>query len=205
MFLSTFTYLSYRLAVPYFASCISEADFEAQLPLVLPDDYVSLPFPGVYEAVAPVHYHRVMAQIARTYYRFRIALRARVLAIEDVVKEADRQLANIIDKLPPHLQPDSPEHSQNAVRDENCPWIAWQRWDLCLVLLYYRLNINRTLQKEWLASPDSLSGPRSICISSAKSIVWITQQSILPIAKRRQWYYFSESPSIISINLLISP
>lgn len=172
------------MAVPNSIPSISESDCCVPLPSVDLYDDSNAATDETEEAIAPIQYHKVMAQIALTFNRFKTNFRSRRLPAQQVVLDADRQLADLIDTMPSHLQPDGPP---NPERDRSYPWIAWQRWDLSLVFLYYRLHINRTLQKHWLASPETLSGPRSICLGSAKGIIWVTQQSLQPIAKRRQW------------------
>ena len=173
----------FRIAIPSCIPSISEDNCHVPLPSVNLIDDINAAVSGE-EVIAPIQYHKVMAQIAITFHRFSRRLRSRNLPAEQVVQDADAELANLIDTMPSHLQPDGVHDTQ---RDEMYPWIAWQRWDLSLVFLYHRLYINRTLQKHWLATPQTLSGPRSICLSSASGIVWVTQQSLQPIEKRRQW------------------
>ena len=172
------------MALPSYIPCISEVDCCVPLPEVDSSDEQNLADLETGEIIAPIQYHRVMAQISITIHRFRMNLRYRRMPPQQVVLQADAQLAELIDTMPSHLQPDAPHDLR---REEMHPWIAWQKWDLSLVFLYYRLHINRTLQRCWLSAPEILSGPRSICVSSAKGIVWVTQHSNQPIAKRRQW------------------
>lgn len=129
-----------------------------------------------------------MAQIASTYCRFRAALRARTNSVVELVREADERLADVINKLPLHLQPEQAQTPGDAIGDMLHPWIPWQRWNLGLVLLYYRLHINRTLQNQWLVSPDTLRGPKAVCLGCAKAIIHNTKLATQPLNKRRQWY-----------------
>ncbi|EXJ82983.1 hypothetical protein A1O3_06800 [Capronia epimyces CBS 606.96] len=109
------------------------------------------------------------------------------MPLTEIVRDADNRFADIIDGLPPHLQPDEVKTDETRARDALYPWIPWQQVNLTLVLLNFRLAINRCLQHEWLADPTNLSGPRAICLSSAKGIIWISQHWAAPIARRRQW------------------
>jgi hypothetical protein len=135
----------------------------------------------------PVQYHVVMIRISATFNRLRRLLQTGK-SLTQAVQDVDNRFADIIDGLPAHLQPDEIQDEDTRERDRHCPWIRWQHADLRLVLLYNRLTINRMLQQEWLTSPTHLSGPRSICLSSAYGIQSITQHWDLPMARRRQWW-----------------
>lgn len=135
----------------------------------------------------PVHYHIFMIRVSAVYHRFRRRLRIGDTPSEDVVRDADNELAQTIADLPSHLQPDEPQSHYTKERDRCYPWVPWQRVYLTLVLLYHRMVINRTLQTRWLIDPDRYSGPRAICLRSAEGILWIEREWTMPIAKRRQW------------------
>lgn len=107
--------------------------------------------------------------------------------VVEIVQDADNKLAEIISNLPGHLQPDQPQDDYTNRRDTTYPWIAWQRVYLTLVLLYYRMVINRTLQSSWLIDQDKYGGPRAICLSSARGILLIQREWTIPLTKRRQW------------------
>lgn len=134
----------------------------------------------------PVQYHIVMIRISIAVQRFRQMLNAGWPLVH-AVQETDNNLANIIEELPPHLQPDEVQDQFTRDRDNHCPWIRWQHADLRLVLLYHRLAINHLLQSHWIDSPGSLGGPRSICLSSALGILAVTRNWDEPMARRRQW------------------
>ena len=137
---------------------------------------------------APINYHTSMARIASVYYRFRSSLQSSTRSVVDLVRDADTQLAEVINELPRHLQPVSEQTSEEALGDVLHPWIPWQRWNITLVLLYHRLHINRTLQHEWLESTELHRGPRSVCLTSAQAIIHNTKLSTQPLNKRRNWY-----------------
>ena len=136
---------------------------------------------------SPVDYHIFMVMVSSVYHKFRRRLRAAERPVIDLVRDADNQLAQIIASLPSHLQPDEPQSNYIKRRDKTYPWIPWQRVYLTLVLLYHRMVINRTLQSSWLVDQDSYSGPRAVCLSSAKGILLIQRDWTIPLAKRRQW------------------
>lgn len=129
-----------------------------------------------------------MISVSSVYQRFRRLLRSLDRPLVDLVRDTDNQLAEIISNLPAHLQPDEPADDYTKQRDETYPWVPWQRVYLTLVLLYYRMVINRTLQSSWLADEGKYGGPRAICLSSARGILLIQSKWKIPMAKRRQWY-----------------
>jgi hypothetical protein len=133
-------------------------------------------------------------------------LRRSTTLLVDLVREADCNLADIINTLPRHLQPVSEQTSAEERGDILHPWIPWQRWNITLVLLYYRLHINRTLQHEWLASPGSHRGPKAVCLHSAKAIIDNTKLCTQPMNKRRNWYVYSlsQQPSVMDAVLYLS-
>lgn len=175
------------MQIPFHLPCVTENDFDAPLPSVQADMEHKTTSIHPAEAVVPVQYHIIMARIAITHHRFHVELRAKRKPLINIVRDADDRLAGIINTLPAHLQPDEMKTDQTEQRDERNPWIAWQRYDLTLVLLYFRLLIHHTLQGAWLASPDEFSGPRAICLNSAKGIIWLSRQWDQPVARRRQW------------------
>jgi hypothetical protein len=137
---------------------------------------------------SPVDYHIFMVRVSSVHYMFRRALHSLESPVADIVRDADDRLAQVIGKLPSHLQPDEPQTSYTKRRDRIYPWVPWQRVYLTLVLLYHRMVINRTLQSSWLVDRDKHGGPRAICLSSAKEILSIQREWTTPLAKRRQWY-----------------
>jgi hypothetical protein len=186
------------MPIPFHNPCISEDDFEVPLPVPLDEEeLVSWETSQLPDTAYPVYYHIALAKIATVYYRFRKTLQTQTDETINIVRTADKQLADIISGLPTHLQPDEPRTRWTDIRDTERPWISWQKWDLTLVLLYYRLAINRTLQREWHVSPEKLSGQRAICLDSARSILWISRNWDYPVAQRKQWYDFFEEFNII--------
>jgi hypothetical protein len=164
--------------------CINEQDFDVPMPSLVPE--AAMPAQSNRWRCYPVQYHIVMIRISAAMQRFRQLLR-RGQPLAEAVQDVDYQFATIIEELPSHLQPDEVQDESTRERDACYPWIRWQHADLRLVLLYHRLAVNRVLQTQWVGSPESLSGPRSICLSSALGIQAVTRCWDLPMSRRRQW------------------
>ncbi|UQC81504.1 uncharacterized protein CLUP02_06990 [Colletotrichum lupini] len=165
------------LAVPYYVPQVDEGDFNVPLPWAESD----------HEGPHPVLYHIFMARTSTVYHRFRSALREGTRSVAEVVRLADDELAEVINTLPNHLQPDSGKPEEMQELELTHPWIKWQRFDISLVLLHHRMRINRSLQKEWLAAPGLYDWARAVCIRSAMDIIWITHNWDQPVSMRRQW------------------
>ncbi|KAG7039703.1 C6 zinc finger domain containing protein [Colletotrichum scovillei] len=165
------------LAVPYYVPQVDEGDFNVPLPSAESD----------IDGPHPVLYHIFMARTSTVYHRFRSALREGTQSVSEVVRLADDELAEVINTLPDHLQPDSGKTEEMQELELIHPWIKWQRFDISLVLLHHRMRINRSLQKEWLAVPGLYDWARAVCIRSAMDIIWITHNWDQPVAMRRQW------------------
>ncbi|KZL80790.1 nucleus protein [Colletotrichum incanum] len=168
------------LAVPYHVPQVDWGDFDVPLPSVAPD-FASA------DSVQPVLYHIFMARTATVYHRFRSALRDGTRPVDEVVRSADEALAEVINTLPDHLQPDSGRNKGMQELEDVHPWVKWQRFDISLVLLHHRIRINRALQNEWLEAPGQYDWARGVCIRSAMDIIWITHNWDQPAAMRRQW------------------
>ncbi|OHE98579.1 hypothetical protein CORC01_06030 [Colletotrichum orchidophilum] len=168
---------SFRLAVPYYVPQVDEGDFDVPLPTIDPET----------EGAQPVLYHIFMARTSTVYHRFRSALREGTRSVSEVVRLADDELAEVINTLPAHLQPDGGKNEEMQELELVHPWIKWQRFDISLVLLHHRMRINRSLQKQWLAVPGPYDWARAVCIRSAMDIIWITHNWDQPVAMRRQW------------------
>jgi len=177
------------LPVPYRTPCILEADFKTELPASLRDDEF---LTGRQDGVAQPHlidYHIAMSQVAIHYHRFRFAVRHSKGSLEDIfpfVISADESLASFIEQLPEHLRPEEPDQKIDQPDDID-PWMSWQRGNLCVVLLYYRIVINRVLQDQWIHDPVTFARTRSICLSSAQGIIKMTKAYAQPIARHRPW------------------
>ncbi|KAF2638874.1 hypothetical protein P280DRAFT_491342 [Massarina eburnea CBS 473.64] len=130
-----------------------------------------------------------MARIATIYYQLHSKLRLRRWSPSEVanfVIQADDQLATLIEQLPPHLQNDMGYvHHRNMERE--WPWIATQRTSLIIVLLYYRLAINRVLQVYWLEGSTNYARARSICLSSAIGVVDSAVSGDANFTRLRSW------------------
>ncbi|KAF9874294.1 nucleus protein [Colletotrichum karsti] len=168
------------LAVPYHVPQVEEGDFNVPLPSMDPNSDL----PG---GIQPVQYHIFMSRTSIVYHRFRSALREGTRAIAEIVRLADDELAEVINTLPEHLQPDGGKNPEIQDLEIAHPWIKWQRFDISLVLLHHRMRINRALQNQWLESPGQYDWARAVCIRSAMDIIWITHNWDQPAAMRRQW------------------
>lgn len=169
----------------------------AEKRLVLETDF-DVPLPAVDEAgrvigpngllIHPVQYHIFMAQTSTVYHRFTTALRCSQLPITDLVRAADAELAEVINTLPTHLQPESAGAESTEALESAYPWVRWQRVYATLILLYHRLRINRTLQKDWATDPAPYAWARAVGLRTARDIIWITQNWEQPADERRDWY-----------------
>lgn len=178
------------------------------------------------EAIS-VHYHTVLVRIALTHRQFHAATMTTAVLDDDhliaIVRSADGALADIIATLPPALRPDAQLLGSNVEGgnvdggsfdssglglglgsssvDANVvehPRVCWQRWHVTLVLLFFRLVINRSLQSSWVASSSpALRGPRAICLDAARGIIRISQQSEQPMGRRTRWYAFGTLLSLL--------
>ncbi|KAJ3533439.1 hypothetical protein NM208_g7984 [Fusarium decemcellulare] len=171
------------LILPYQPPRVHDIDFDVPLPSAASADEVE-------EATHPVHYHIFMARTSTVVYHFRQAIRSGLECVTQTVKavrKADEELAEIIDTLPVHLQPEADGDDEIARLELAQPWIKWQRFDLTLVLLHLRLRINCTLQEQWLAHPGQYDWARTISVRSALSVIWINRNWDQPASMRKQW------------------
>lgn len=169
-----------RLVVPYHVPQVDEGDFDVPLP--------SMDLrPGLLSSIQPVQYHIFMARASIVYHRFRSALREETHPVAEVVRLADEELAEVINTLPEHLHPDGGKSDEMNELEVEQPWIKWQRFNISLVLLYHRMRINRTLQRDWKASPGQFEWARTVSIRSAMDIIWIIHNWDQPAAMKRHW------------------
>ncbi|PSN59326.1 hypothetical protein BS50DRAFT_605296 [Corynespora cassiicola Philippines] len=136
-----------------------------------------------------------MSKIAIICYQFHSKMRLRrwsASEIAEFVLQADNQLANLIDQLPPHLQNDELETVETRDRDTHRPWIPYQKTSLAMVILYYRLAVNRILQSHWLKGSANYARARSVCLSCAMGIVnsAVTCRNIS--SRMRSWAFAME-------------
>lgn len=179
----TFTVKIYRLNLQCWPPAVNHVDFDVPLP--------SATWPNEQgTTIHLAHYHIFMARTASVVYRFRAALHSEMVSlcnIAEVVRKADEELAEIIDTLPQHLQPDTSTNDEVRQLELAQPWIKWQRYDLTLVLLHLRLRINCILQEQWLSSPNPYDWARGVSIKSALSVIWINRNWDQPVSMRKQW------------------
>lgn len=175
---------------PYHAPCIIQADFQVELPAVLDDDELERPRGVWEERPRPIQYHLVMINIAAVYHRFRWSLRlcsGKATEVSALVLKTDEALANVIEDLPPHLQNGQMPHIEEVAEDTDRPWIAWQRTNLCLVLFYHRIAVNRVMQDQWVQDPATFARTRAICLGSAHGIIALSASFTTSLAKYRPW------------------
>ncbi|KAF8864876.1 hypothetical protein BDZ45DRAFT_684851 [Acephala macrosclerotiorum] len=184
------------IPIPYRIPCVYEADFEVELPAAITDEELTLPRTSMDQKHRPIQYHIAMIQIATIYHRFRCALRLGASTpdkISALVIDSDESLANLIESLPDHLRGGDDVLSNNPEIDQ--PWIAWQKTNLSLVLLYYRIVINRALQDQWIQDPITFDRTRSICLGSARAMIALVRDYAGSVARHRPWatslYLFS--------------
>ncbi|KAF4452061.1 hypothetical protein F53441_4992 [Fusarium austroafricanum] len=174
------------LNITHQSPIIDDSDFDVPLPSVS-----QLSVQG--DLVDPVHYHIFMARTSQVIYKFRISLKYGNKSLENIVtivKTADEELAGIINTLPRHLQPESDSDTDIEIQalEAAQPWIKWQRYDITVVLLHLRMHINRTLQKQWMSSPNEYHWARTVSVTSAMSLIWINRSWDQPASMRKQWY-----------------
>ena len=159
-------------------SQIDELDFDTPLPATGPES----------EDIDtdPVHYHFFMAMVARAHYRFRRALRWGESSRAEAVRKADIELADVIAMLPDHLQPESNDSSLQKTLQTK-PWIQWQRFSITLVLLNLRMRMYSSLRLRWLEDPADYGWARSVSVTAATEIIWISYNWDQPAAMRNQW------------------
>ncbi|KAK7537346.1 uncharacterized protein J3D65DRAFT_377480 [Phyllosticta citribraziliensis] len=178
------------LQVPCRTPCINDTDFDCALPADLDDDQLQAAHPASRRGPRPIQYHIAMSRIAIVLYQLRSKMRLRhwrAAEIAQFVFAADDQLGTIIGELPAHLQNDELETPATRERDRQFPWIPWQRKSLAMILLYYRIAINRVLQSHWLEGSTNYARARSICLSSAVAITHSASTNTENFSKLRPW------------------
>jgi hypothetical protein len=175
---------------PVRAACIQEAEFQVNLPGIMNDDEIGMRTSADADDTypRPIQYHIAMIRLAQEYHRFASKLPImsdNAAELKSFVLEADESLARTIDELPPHLTMSGQINSQ--VLEEHTPWAQWQRKNLALTLLFYRLNINRVLQHQWLSCDVAFKRARAICLSSAKAIISLVDGDSDTLVLYRSW------------------
>ena len=183
------------LPIPFRTPCISDIDFNCKLPAIISDAQLADSDLGITRALddgpRPVQYHVIMAEIATIYYQLHARLRLRKwspAAVAEFVVQADDQLANVVERLPNHLQqPDGNTLKGCKEMEQQLPWIAIQRKSLVIALLYYRLAVNRILQNHWLEGSTNFARSRSICLSSAVALIRSAMSGDGQFSRLRSW------------------
>jgi hypothetical protein len=168
------------LAIPLRTLFTSDRDFTCRLPLVISDAQLAYSGCAIIKAssheLCLVEYHIVMAAIAKIFHQLHVKFRLRRLSPAQVaarVIQADDQLADVIEHLPSHLRHNADiSIKEREELEQRLPWIATQKTRLIVVLLYYRLAINRILQAYWIEGSTNFERARSICLSSAVGLVY---------------------------------
>ncbi|KAL1306882.1 hypothetical protein AAFC00_005529 [Neodothiora populina] len=174
---------------------VRQTDFDVALPLDIDDEELEgqSPLPCDHSPRRPrpraVQYHLAMIAISKLWHGFRTSLttaRHSPDELEALVLHSDEALANIIADLPIHLQEDSPSHSPD--HPSTRPWLSWQRNNLSMTILYYRMAINRVLQDQWVQKPNSHARTQAICVGSAQAIVSLVDDRYTAAsARHRPW------------------
>jgi hypothetical protein len=183
------------ISVPLRTPCITDVDFSCELPADISDAQLleaDLGMPPTPEQQPRlVQYHIVMARIATIYHQLHAKMRLRrwsPSAIAEFVIQADDQLADVVEQIPRHLQHNHGDLNYQEREIENVLlWIPNQRTSLAIVLLYYRLAINRILQTYWLEGSTNFSRSRSVCISSAIGIIRSATSGDEAFRRLRSW------------------
>lgn len=159
---------------------VDDQDFDVALPSLLLSEMAS-------DEVQAVHYHRFMAITARVHMQFRLAVRRNIASWVDAVKSADAELADVIETLPHHLEPDLADSCELQELRHSQPWIVWQRFSVTLVLLHLRMRIHSSLNRHWAAHGEQYAWAKSVAIDSASRIIWISYHWDQPAEMRSQW------------------
>lgn len=179
------------LPIPRRTPCINDIDFNCQLPADISDTELLESnvgdTPAQEKQSHPVHYHIIMSRIATIYHNLHAKLSLRKWSpsgIADFVIQADDQLADVIEQIPPHLQTNNTtsQHTETVH-----PWLPTQCTSLAIVLLYYRLAINRILQTYWLEGSTNFARARSVCLSSAIGVIRAATAGDATFRRLRSW------------------
>ncbi|KAF2158416.1 hypothetical protein M409DRAFT_38257 [Zasmidium cellare ATCC 36951] len=116
---------------------------------------------------SPGQYLLILSKLATTLRR----LHESIFSIQDdftllaaATTTVDHEIALIVSQLPAYLQPESNPADANEAH-------KWQRENLCIVLLYYRLVINRPSCNEQNNPSASYTNAKAVCLSAAHGIV----------------------------------
>lgn len=140
------------------------------------------------ERLSPWVYHTTLCQTAIVKHRFNQALRKKPDNLEFLIRDADEALANIIDHLPEHLQPNIEDQPHHKHLEEQYPWLEWQRLDLVTNLFLARSTINYQSREYWDHAHPNYLGRRTVCLEAARSIICLFDMSNLPTHQRRYMY-----------------
>lgn len=178
------------IPIPIRMPCINNVDFDCQLPADIDDSQLQGMVNGKFSTSRPVQYHIVMSKIALIYYQLHAKIRLRRWSpseMAEFVFYADDQLAALIEQLPSHLQNDEPETFLTRERDRQQPWIRNQKTSLAMIILYYRLAINRILQCYWLEGSTHYARSRAVSLSSAMGVLTSVFSESTDFRRLRSW------------------
>lgn len=154
--------------------------------------------PETDSSIEPFDYLIVLAKLGTTLMRFRAKtslVHNDSQALSAIVASTDDELATIVSQLPGHLRPRI--GVTEDLGEDSHPWLSWQRENLCIVLLYYRLVINRPLCRAQEGSDSSVSDrATAVCLEVPHSILASLKEfdSGDPILHRRLIWYVSPIP-----------
>ena len=118
-------------------------------------------------------YHAVLGKLSMALRRFQerlVLTDNQKRAVASAARDADEELATIVLQLPSHLKADDAADEERFERDLAFPWIPWQKQNICVLLLYYRLAINRSILHSEHGDSLAARGARAVCLDSAHGI-----------------------------------
>ena len=145
----------------------------------------------------PEYYHLVLAKLSMALQKFQEDIHQvgdDFMALELATQSVDQEISLIVTQLPKYLQPDFELTSEAQIRNDNTPWLSWQKENLCILLLYYRLVINRPLCDQRNIGSESFDKARSVCLEASHGIVSTIHEfdSGDPVNHRRLiWYWLA--------------
>lgn len=117
-----------------------------------------------------IQYHITLARICSAMYSFKWTLSALSGDTEElasIVQRADNNLADIISDLPQVFC--ASEHL--SMQESDTEQLKWQQKSISVILLYYRMVVNRVLRLNTPRASPYFAGATAICFEAAHGIV----------------------------------
>lgn len=124
--------------------------------------------------IESLHFQVVLAKLAailRRFYEKLLWIQDDFTILAAAVASADSDLATVVSQLPMQLKPDEKISHATRSRDEAHPWLSWQKENICIILLYYRLVFTRPLWDERNTDTPSFESARAICLNICHGIL----------------------------------